>query len=65
MCAGAIFWSEVGRVVFGLRAERLYEMKGDSGRQLALTCEEVLAHGNHEVEVVGPLLEEEAASVFE
>jgi tRNA(Arg) A34 adenosine deaminase TadA len=65
MCAGAIFWARIGRVVFGLRAERLYRMKGGAGRQLALSCAEVLARGNHEVEVVGPVLEDEAAAVFE
>jgi tRNA(Arg) A34 adenosine deaminase TadA len=65
MCAGAIFWARIGRVVFGLRAERLYRMKGDAGRQLALSCEAVLARGTHEVEVVGPVLEDEAASVFD
>lgn len=65
MCAGAVFWARIGRVVFGLRAERLYEMKGDTGRQLSLSCRDVLARGNHEVEVVGPLLEDEATAVFD
>jgi tRNA(Arg) A34 adenosine deaminase TadA len=65
MCAGAVFWSRIGRVVFGLRAARLYAMKGDRGRQIALPCAEVLSHGNHPVEVVGPLLEDEAAGVFD
>ncbi|MFP4228614.1 MAG: nucleoside deaminase [Salinivenus sp.] len=65
MCAGAIFWARIGRVVFGLRAARLYDMKGDAGRQLSLSCRDVLAQGNHDVEVVGPVLEDEAASVFE
>ena len=65
MCAGAIFWARIGRVVFGLRAERLYEMKGDAGRQLSLSCREVLDRGNHAVAVVGPVLEDEAAAVFE
>ncbi len=65
MCAGAIFWARIGRVVFGLRAERLYEMKGNAGRQLPLSCREVLDRGNHEVEVVGPVLEDEAAAVFD
>jgi len=65
MCAGAIFWARIGRVVFGLRAERLYRMKGDAGRQLALPCAEVLDRGNHTVEVVGPVLEDEAAAVFD
>lgn len=64
MCAGAIFWSRIRRVVFGLRAARLHEMKGPNGRQLSLACQDVLAEGTHEVEVVGPMVEDEAASVF-
>lgn len=64
MCAGAIFWAQIGRVVFGLRAERLYAMKGGAGRQLPLSCQAVLDRGNHEVEVLGPMLEDEAAAVF-
>ena len=64
MCAGAIFWAGIGQVVFGLRAERLYEMKGDAGQQLSLSCREVLDRGNHAVAVVGPVLEDEAAAVF-
>lgn len=48
-----------------MRAERHYEMKGESGRQLRLTCREVLDRGNHEVEVIGLVLEAEAAVVFE
>ncbi len=64
MCAGAIFWARIGQVVFGLRAERHYEMKGEAGRQLHLSCREVLDRGNHDVAVVGPVLEDEAAAVF-
>jgi len=64
MCAGAVFWARIGRVVFGLRAERHYEMKGEDGRQLRLSCREVLARGNHAVEVVGPVIEDEAAAIF-
>jgi tRNA(Arg) A34 adenosine deaminase TadA len=64
MCAGAVFWSRIGRVVFGLRAERHYEMKG-GGRQLRLSCREVLSRGNHAVEVIGPVIEDEAAAVFD
>jgi tRNA(Arg) A34 adenosine deaminase TadA len=65
MCAGAVFWARIGRVVFGLRAERHYAMKDAGGRTLRLPCDEVLARGNHAVEVIGPVLEDEAAAVFD
>ncbi|MGZ8485450.1 MAG: nucleoside deaminase [Candidatus Binatia bacterium] len=64
MCAGAIFWSGVGRVVFGLSNARLRQLVGQRSEQLFEHCAEVLARGTHSVEVVGPLFEEEAAQAF-
>lgn len=64
MCAGAIFWSGVGRVVFGLGSSRLQELVGERSEQLREHCAELLARGTHPVEVIGPLIEDEAAQVF-
>lgn len=64
MCAGAIFWSGVGRVVFGLGSSRLSQLIGQRSEQLFEHCAEVLARGTHRVEVVGPLFEDEAEQVF-
>jgi tRNA(Arg) A34 adenosine deaminase TadA len=63
MCAGAIFWAGIGRVVYALGQEGLYAMTGDSPFTLKLSCREVFAHGGRAVEVTGPLLEAEAAQV--
>ena len=65
MCAGAIFWSGAARVVFGLRASELHALlaTGPEGRQLVLSSRDVLSRGQRPVEVVGPLLEEEARAV--
>jgi tRNA(Arg) A34 adenosine deaminase TadA len=67
MCSGAIFWSGVGRVVYGLSAVRLYEMfpPNEAHPVMRLPCREVLAAGTRQTEVVGPALEEEAERVFE
>jgi len=66
MCAGAIFWSGIGRVVYGVSEAGLYHMVGvDSGEVLQLSCRDVLAHGVRTVEVIGPLLEEEGLHVHE
>jgi tRNA(Arg) A34 adenosine deaminase TadA len=66
MCAGAIFWSGIGRVVYGVSERGLYSQLGvDSSEVLQLSCREVLAHGARNVEVVGPLLEEEGLRVHE
>lgn len=61
MCAGAIFWSNIGRLVFGLSQNRFYEMVGEVNTEsLRLSCQEVFATGNKSIKVIGPVLEEEA-----
>ena len=65
MCAGAIFWANVRRVVFGLSSAGLYDLIGDepTGAILALPCRDVFRHGRRAIEVVGPVLEAESAAV--
>ncbi len=65
MCAGAIFWSGVGRLVYALGSDRLYGLQGESAFQLPLGARDVLKHGKRPVEVVGPLLADEALAAFE
>ena len=65
MCAGAIYWTGIGRVVFGLTERRLKAMTGDHAENptLDLPCRVVFAAGQRHVDVIGPLLEEEAAAL--
>lgn len=65
MCAGAIYWSGIKRVVFGLAEEQLYQLTGSdpSNETLKLPCREVFAHGRRHIEVTGPLLEDESREV--
>jgi tRNA(Arg) A34 adenosine deaminase TadA len=63
MCAGAIHWGGIGRVVYALGEEQLYAIVGSSPEHLQLPCREVFARTQRPVEVLGPALEEEAASV--
>lgn len=65
MCAGAIFWSGIGRVVYALSEDGLYALTGDSPESLKLPCREVFARGGRAVAVSGPHLEEQAAQVHE
>jgi tRNA(Arg) A34 adenosine deaminase TadA len=66
MCAGAIFWGGIGRVVYGVSEAGLYQLVGmDSSDVLQLSCREVLAHGARPVEVIGPMLEEEGLQVHQ
>jgi tRNA(Arg) A34 adenosine deaminase TadA len=63
MCAGAIYWSGISRVVYALSEERLLSLTGNHPENptLSLPCREVFARGQRKIEVVGPLLEDEAA----
>jgi tRNA(Arg) A34 adenosine deaminase TadA len=65
MCAGAIYWAGIGRVVYGLAERRLKQLTGDHPENptLDLPCRTVFAAGQRKVEVVGPLLEDEAAAL--
>jgi tRNA(Arg) A34 adenosine deaminase TadA len=65
MCAGAMYWAGIGRVVFGQTEASLKDLTGDHPENptLDLPCRVVFAAGQRAVEVVGPMLEEEAAEL--
>jgi tRNA(Arg) A34 adenosine deaminase TadA len=65
MCAGAIYWSQIGRVVYALSEFDLYDIIGASPEHLLLACREVFAHSKRHIEVFGPIssLETEARAV--
>jgi tRNA(Arg) A34 adenosine deaminase TadA len=65
MCAGAIYWAGIGRVVYGLSERRLRDITGNHPENptLDLPCREVFASGQRPTELVGPLLEDEAAAL--
>lgn len=67
MCAGAIYWSGIGRVVYALSSETLQEIVNDEegSSTLALPCRELFARGGRRVEVEGPILEEQAREVHQ
>ena len=63
MCAGAIFWSGVSRLVFGLSGDRLHKLSGYSPHMLVASARDVLARAGRQVEIIGPLFESEAESI--
>jgi tRNA(Arg) A34 adenosine deaminase TadA len=67
MCAGAIYWIGIGRVVFALAETGLMRYTGshDENPTLDLPCREVFARGQKPIAVAGPLLEDEAGKVHE
>jgi tRNA(Arg) A34 adenosine deaminase TadA len=64
MCAGAIFWSGITRLVFGLSGNRLHELSGFSPQTLVASAREVLANAGRQVEIVGPVFESEAEEIL-
>ena len=62
MCAGALYWSGVGRLVFGLSEARLRSLAGrdPANLTLSLPCRDLFARGQRPIEVIGPLLDDEA-----
>jgi len=67
MCAGAIYWSQIGRVVYAISEVDLYAIIGPSPEHLLLPCREVFSRSQRTIEVHGPIpaLEMEARLVHE
>jgi tRNA(Arg) A34 adenosine deaminase TadA len=67
MCAGAIYWAGIGRLVYGLSEHRLRAVTGNHPENptLDLPCREVFRSGQRPTEVIGPLLEDEAAALHD
>ncbi|GKS94644.1 nucleoside deaminase [Acidovorax sp. SUPP2825] len=64
MCAGAIFWANIGRVVYGIDAVRLRAFRGErlDQRDAELSCRDVFAASSHAIECIGPALIEESSA---
>jgi tRNA(Arg) A34 adenosine deaminase TadA len=67
MCAGAIYWAGIGRLVYGLSEHRLRIATGNHPENptLDLPCRKVFERGQRPTEVVGPLLEDEAVALHQ
>jgi len=63
MCAGAIFWSGIQRVVFGIDAQRLRVFRGERAEQrdAELSCRDVFAASPHPIDCIGPALDDESS----
>ena len=67
MCSGAIYWGNIGRVVYALSETGLLSLTGNSieNPTLSLPCRDVFSSGQRSVEVVGPMLEDKASQVHQ
>ncbi len=66
MCAGAIYWCGIGRVVFGMSVHRQAELTPENKDTAPLIeCREVIGKGSRDfLKVEGPWLEDEAEQLF-
>lgn len=57
MCAGTIYWANIGRVVYGLSESALLEQTLDNSENMtmSLECRIVLGSGQKKIEVIGPV----------
>ena len=67
MCAGAIYWANIGRVVFAMTERDLLAMTGSSEQNPTMDtpARSIFASGQKDIEVIGPfpeLIEEAAAA---
>jgi tRNA(Arg) A34 adenosine deaminase TadA len=62
MCSGAIYWSGIRKVIYALSTEELGRM---AGGDMNISCREIFARTRENVEVVGPLLIDEARKAHE
>lgn len=63
MCSGAVYWGNVGTVVYGISEKRLAELTGNHPQNptLDLPCRDIFARGSKPVTVIGPFPEVEEA----
>jgi tRNA(Arg) A34 adenosine deaminase TadA len=57
MCAGAMYWANVRRLVYGITEKQLLAETGDDPRNptLSLDCRKVFGAGQKQIEVIGPV----------
>ncbi|CAM4799948.1 unnamed protein product [Rotaria magnacalcarata] len=61
MCAGTLYWANIGRLVFGATEKRLLELTGnnETNPTLDIPCRYVFEHGHKNIKVWGPFPEVE------
>lgn len=64
MCSAAMALGGIARVVFGLPSPRIRAASAAGTRAISLRAAQVLGHASEPIEVVGPVLEEEAWEAF-
>jgi tRNA(Arg) A34 adenosine deaminase TadA len=57
MCAGTLYWSNIGRLLYAADEGKLKEITGSNNEEnmtMSLSCRTVLSSGQKDIEVLGP-----------
>ncbi|HHX70140.1 MAG: nucleoside deaminase [Miniphocaeibacter sp.] len=59
MCCGAVYWTNVGTIVYGVSEKKLLEITGSDDRNptFDLPSREVFSRGQKNIKVIGPIEE--------
>lgn len=59
MCAGSVYWANIGTVVYGCTEEKLLALTGDDAENMTLnlSCRQLFKSGQKDVRVFGPFEE--------
>lgn len=67
MCTGGIYWTNIGTIVYGISEEKLLDLTGsdDKNPTFNMGAEKVIAAGQKDIKVIGPIpeMEEEIVEV--
>lgn len=61
MCTGAIYWGNIGSIVYAMTESRLLELTGDNSQNptFDLPASEIIAKGQKDIKIIGPFVEVE------
>ena len=65
MCAGGIYWANIGAIVYGVSEEKLLGITGDHEENMTLNlpCRTVIGSGQKDIRIDGPFEEVEAETI--
>ena len=58
MCAGTIYWANIGRLIYAAAESELAKLTGQGNEEnftMSLPCREILKGGQKDIEIWGPL----------